>query len=105
MSSQLSHSTELSTTPSYALPSFGRQTVTNDPSSRGISDYDVTAAHYPIIHIPAQMPSTAPPTNSSAAIPPYHMTRKGMPTHHVMPDTSVHRSTSHAMKRVSLTMK
>ena len=87
------------TTQQFAVPSFRRQTAeTSDRTgNRGINDFNVMV-HHPIIRVPDQMTATTPPTNL-ATVSLHHMTT---PTQHVTQPVGVHRSSSHAMRRVSM---
>lgn len=105
MSQQPSYTSEPSTI--HPSSSFVRQTTgTDELRNRGGNDYNTTPVHHPNICVPVQTTTTAPPINSLnfAPSPTHHMTTKAVPTQDVIPtglDTSIHRSSSHAMKRVS----
>ena len=93
----------LSTTPvggqPFAVTSFTRQTATNELASR-----DFTTAHHPIFSAPTRVTTTAPPTTplNFTAISTHHKTNKAPTTQHTASlSSSIHRSSTHAMKRVS----
>ena len=90
------------TTQQFAVPSFRRQPaeVSDRMGNRGINDFNVTV-HHPIIRVPAQITAETPPTNP-ATVSLHHMTSKVTPTQHVTQPVGIHRSSSHAMRRVSM---
>lgn len=82
----------------FAVTSFTTQrAATDELASR---DFDTTA-HHPIISAPVHVTTTTLPTNSLnfTAISTHHTTNKAPSIHHAA--SSIHRSSTHAMKRVS----
>lgn len=83
---------------------FRKQTgaaATDELGNRAIGDFNATV-HHPIIHVPAQITTSAPPTNPLNFVS-RHMTSEATVTS-TQHAASVHRSASHAMRRVSTTL-